>query len=216
MLSSVSGNFDTFISKYSIAAKGEWQLRQVPWKSIFITDLDAGQKFNLSDRAFSNVLNSGKPFTLIASKWADIVIKGNVVQNMMIITQWKIIFDAEGSCNAKREGTTKYSKAWQVVQWIFYAWSWFDSDNDILNNDFNHEEWCNYWNLHIKWVVLWDLKDVVSKRRSELYTWFNPHDEKRDIVLNWASVMIEFNSNLLTSDIPWVSEFNKLLTTQRE
>ena len=216
MMSSVSDNFDTFISKYSIAAKGGWQLRQVPWKSIFITDLDAGQKFNLSDRAFSNVLNSGKPFTLIASKWADIVIKGNVVQNMMIITQWKIIFDAEGSCNAKREGTTKYSKAWQVVQWIFYAWSWFDSDNDILNNDFNHEEWCNYWNLHIKWVVLWNLKDVVSKRRSELYTWFNPHDEKRDIVLNWASVMIEFNSNLLTSDIPWVSEFNKLLTTQRE
>ncbi len=216
MLSSVSGNFDTFISKYSIAAKGEWQLRQVPWKSIFITDLDAGQKFNLSDRVFSNVLNSGKPFTLIASKWADIVIKGNVVQNMMIITQWKIIFDAEGSCNAKREGTTKYSKAWQVVQWIFYAWSWFDSDNDILNNDFNHEEWCNYWNLHIKWVVLWKLKDVKNKRRSELYTWFNPHDEKRDIVLNWASVMIEFNSNLLTSDIPWVSEFNKLLTTQRE
>ena len=218
MVSWVSLNFDTFISKYSIAAKWEWQLRQVPWKSIYITDLDAGQKFDLSDRSFSSVLNSGKPFTLIASKWADIVIKGNIIQNMMIITQWKIIFDAEGACNARNEWTTKYSKAWQVVQWIFYAGGWFDSSNDRLNTSVHNDYWCNYGNLHIKGVVLWNnLSLVKNKRRSELYTWFhNDSDSKREKVINWASVMIEFNSNLLTSDIPWVSEFNKLLTTQRE
>ena len=217
MVSWVSLNFDTFISKYSIAAKWEWQLRQVPWKSIYITDVEAGQKFDLSDRSFSSVLNSGKPFTLIASKWADIVIKGNIIQNMMIITQWKIIFDAEGACNAKNEGTTKYSKAWQVVQWIFYAGGWFDSSNDKLNTSVRNNYWCNYGNLHIKGVVLWNLSSVKNKRRSELYAWFhNDRDSKRENVINWASVMIEFNSNLLTSDIPWVSEFNKLLTTQRE
>jgi hypothetical protein len=77
--------------------------------------------------------------------------------------------------------------------------------------------WCNYGNLHIKGVVLWDLSSVKNKRRSELYAWFhNDSDSKRENVINWASVMIEFNSNLLTSDIPWVSEFNKLLTIQRE
>jgi hypothetical protein len=63
---------------------------------------------------------------------------------------------------------------------------------------------------------LWDLTNVKNKRRSELYTWFRPHDTKREIVLNGASVMVEFNSNLLSSNIPWVDEFNKLLVTQRE
>jgi hypothetical protein len=135
---------------------------------------------------------------------------------MMVITQWKIIFDAEWACNAQVNWDTKYSKAWQLVQWIFYAWSWFVSENDMLNDDFDHTEWCNYWNLHIKWVVLWDLTNVKNKRRSELYTWFRPDDTKREIVLNGASVMVQFNSDLLSSNIPWVDEFNKLLVTQRE
>ena len=33
---------------------------------------------------------------------------------MMIITQWKIIFDAADACNAQREWTAKYSKAGQL------------------------------------------------------------------------------------------------------
>ena len=41
-------------------------------------------------------------------------------------------------------------------------------------------------------------------------------DTKREIVLNGASVMVQFNSDLLSSNIPWVDEFNKLLVTQRE
>ena len=219
MMSNISGNFDTFISKYSRNAKlvSDLNLRQVPWKMIYLTDLGSGKDFELPDK----LLSKGKPFTLIATNWANIKIKGNVVQNMMIITQWKIIFDAEYACNAKENWDTKYSRAWQLVQWIFYAWAWYDSVNDKLNNDVMNDYWCNYWNLHIKWVILWRLDDVKNSRRSELYTWFSKNwseasDKKREIVLNGASVMVEFNSNLLSSNIPWVDEFNKLLVTQRE
>ena len=213
---SVSDNFDTFISKYSRSAKWDSWLRQVPWKLIFVTDLEKGGRFYVDHDIPSSVLSGKKPFTIIASKWADVVIKGNIPQNMMVITQWKIIFDAEWACNAQKNWDTKYSKAWQLVQWIFYAWSWFVSEKDMLNDNFDHIEWCNYWNLHIKWVVLWDLTNVKNKRRSELYTWFRPDDTKREIVLNGASVMVQFNSDLLSSNIPWVDEFNKLLVTQRE
>jgi hypothetical protein len=179
-------------------------LRQVNWYDIYLTDLEPGEIFDVP----TSLLTSSKPFTLIASKWADIRIKGNAIQNMMIITQWKIIFDAADACNAQREWTAKYSKAGQLVQWIFYAWSWYDSVNDKLNTSVYNDYWCNYGNIHIKWVVLWDLTNVKNKRRSELYTWFSEDwykvsDKKREIVLNWASVMVEFNSSLLSSDIPW-------------
>ena len=214
MMSNISGNFDTFISKYSRNAKlvSDLNLRQVPWKKIYLTDLDSWKVFDLPEK----LLSSGAPFTLIATNWADIRIKGNAVQNMMIITQWRIIFDAVDACNAQENWDSKYSKAWQLVQWIFYAWAWYDSVNDKLNTSVHNDYWCNYWNIHIKWVVLWDLTNVKNKRRSELYTWFRSHDKKREIVLNGASVMVQFNSDLLSSNIPWVDEFSKLLVTQRE
>ena len=219
IMADVSDNFDTFIQAHSRNAKmnSSLNLRQVNWYDIYLTDLEPGEIFDVP----TSLLTSSKPFTLIASKWADIRIKGNAIQNMMIITQWKIIFDAADACNAQREWTAKYSKAGQLVQWIFYAWSWYDSVNDKLNTSVYNDYWCNYGNIHIKWVVLWDLTNVKNKRRSELYTWFSEDwykvsDKKREIVLNWASVMVEFNSSLLSSDIPWVAEFNKMLDIKRK
>jgi hypothetical protein len=139
----------------------------------------------------------------------------------MIITSWSIVFDAEGACNPQSAGTNKYSLAWQLIKWIFYAWNWFTSTGDKYNDNVDNPYWCNYGNLHIKWFVIWDLSKVKNQRRSELYTWFkeisdNPSDGWRDVVIRWASVMVEFNSKLLWDMPPWASEFNKILNMQRK
>ena len=225
----------SFISKYyakSVEVKKSdacWTLRKVQWKSIYFTDWK--NKIDLS----ACISPSNKPFTLVAKNWADIVIKGNLYTNAMVMTTWKIIFDAQGfrtstggptACNGDLYWeTTRYGHAWQMVRWIFYAWAWFDSINDKWNTDLSNTEWCNYGNLHIKWVAIGNLQSVLDKRRSELYTWFdkwchekNPTNcsSRKDVVLNWASVLIEYNPDLWWNLPPGAEEFNKALEVYRK
>jgi hypothetical protein len=124
----------SFISKYygkSVEVKKSdacWTLRKVQWKSIYFTDWK--DKIDLS----ACITPSNKPFTLVSKNWADIVIKGNLYTNAMVMTTWKIIFDAQGfrtstggptACNGDLYWeTTRYGHAWQMVRWIFYAWAW--------------------------------------------------------------------------------------------
>jgi hypothetical protein len=218
----VFDNYNTFISKYSKIAKpfsSSDRIRKVAWKDLYL--IDWTEEFVLP----SSELNLDSSFTLIATSGADIRITNNIYVNMMLITEWRIIFDAINACNPDREWkVVKYWKAGQMVQGIFYAWSWYFSINDTYNerNSVAHKPkydiWCNYGNLHIKWVVVGKLDKVIQKRRSELYTWFSAWSdkEKRDVVLNWASVQVEYNPNLLWKLPPGAEEFNKLLKTQRE
>lgn len=93
----------------------------------------------------SDVLN--KPFTLVAREGANIVIKGSLYTNAMIMTKGQIIFDAAEACNGD---LTKYGHAGQMVKGIFYAGAGFASRNDQKNTDLYTDERCNYGNLHIK------------------------------------------------------------------
>ena len=214
----VSGNFKTFISKYSKIAtplSSSDRLRKVAWKNLYL--IDWTEEFVLP----SPELNLDSSFTLIATSWANIRIENNIYVNMMLITDWKIIFDAEGACKPD----AKYWKAGQMVQGIFYAWAWYSSVHDTYNerntltNKPKHDFWCDYGNLHIKWVVLGkNLDNVVQNRRSELYTWFGAwwKEAKKEAVLNWASVLVEYNSDLFWTPPPGAEEFNKILKIQRE
>ena len=162
-----------------------------------------------------------KPFTLIAD--GDITIKDTLYTNAMIMTPGKIIFDATNSCNGN---ANKYGHAGQMVKGIFYAGKWFGSSwYDALKNtkeNLNNWQWCNYGNLHIKWVAIWDLSEVVKTRRSELYTWFKwtgwgkVWAEKKDIVINGASVLVEYNPDLWGNLPPGANEFNKVLEVYRK
>ena len=213
--------FTTFKNKYSKIAKSvnvkKW-LSKVPWKSIYLV---SGEQINL-DGLISNV---SKPFTLIATHPdANISINGDVSVNAMIMTQWTITFDASKSCNDG--GGRKWGHAGQIVRWIYYAGSWFNSSWDgALKNtkeNLNNWQWCNYGNLHIKWVAIWDLSKVVTARRSELYTWFKwtgwgkVWTEKKDIVINGASVLVEYNPDLWGNLPPGANEFNKVLEVYRK
>ena len=213
--------FTTFKNKYSKIAKSvnvkKW-LSKVPWKSIYLV---SGEQINL-DGLISNV---SEPFTLIATHPdANISINGDVSVNAMIMTQWTITFDASKSCNDG--GGRKWGHAGQIVRWIYYAGKWFGSSwhGALKNTEDNLDrwKWCNYGNLHIKWVAIWDLSKVVAARRSELYTWFKwtgwgkVWAEKKDIVINGASVLVEYNPDLWGNLPPGANEFNKVLEVYRK
>ena len=210
--------FTTFKNKYSKIAKsvsGNSNLLKVPWKSIYIYKGDVALHELFKDSMPS------KPFTLIAD--GDITIKDTLNTNAMIMTPGKIIFDATNSCNGN---ANKYGHAGQMVKGIFYAGGWFESSWDgalkNIEKNLNNWQWCNYGNLHIKWVAIWDLSKVVAARRSELYTWFKwtgwgkVWTEKKDIVINGASVLVEYNPDLWGNLPPGANEFNKVLEVYRK
>lgn len=211
--------FTTFKNKYQKIArevKGKVDLSKVPGKSIYFY---AGHE-ELSAVLGSKVIE--KPFTLIASKDQDLKIKGNLLSNAMLMTSGKIIFDAEGSCNGD---IRTYGHAGQVVKGILYAGQGFGSVNheNLKNTDANlHKgEWCNYGNLHIKGVAIGDLSEVVNHRRSELYEWFSADaskgsEKKKEIVVNGASVLVDYNPSLRGQLPPGAEEFNKALEVYRK
>lgn len=165
---SLSKTYDRFVAKYSkLAKKVKGNLKKVPGKSIYFVEGD--QKIDLQAMGIA----TDKPFTLIAKNGADILIKGSLYSNAMIMTKGHIIFDAEGACNGD---LTKYGHAGQMVKGIFYAGNGFESSgHENLKNTadkLSKSERCNYGNLHIKGVAIGDLSHVVKNRRSELYTWF--------------------------------------------
>ena len=210
--------FTTFKNKYSKIAKplsSNSDLLKVPWKSIYIYKGSADLK-----KLFKGAVPS-KPFTLIAD--GNITIKDTLYTNAMIMTPKKIIFDATDSCNGN---VNQYGHAGQMVKGIFYAGEWFGSSwhGALKNTEDNLDtwKWCNYGNLHIKWVAIWDLSEVVKTRRSELYTWFKWTGwgqnwvEKKDIVINGASVLVEYNPDLWGNLPPGANEFNKVLEVYRK
>lgn len=110
---SLSKTYDRFVAKYSkLAKKVKGNLRKVPGKSIYFVEGD--QQIDLKAMGIA----TDKPFTLIAKNGADILIKGSLYSNAMIMTKGHIIFDAEGACNGD---LTKYGHAGQMVKGIFYA-----------------------------------------------------------------------------------------------
>lgn len=215
---SLGKTYDRFVAKYSkLAKKVKGNLKKVPGKSIYFVEGD--QKIDLQAMGIA----TDKPFTLIAKKGADILIKGSLYSNAMIMTKGKIIFDAEGACNGDLKN---YGHAGQMVKGIFYAGDGFESSGhgNLKNtaDKLSKSERCNYGNLHIKGVAIGDLKEVVDNRRSELYTWFKWNgggkspEEKRDIVINGASVLVEYNPSLRGNLPPGAEEFNKALSVYRK
>ena len=215
---SLGKTYDRFVAKYSkLAKKVKGNLRKVPGKSIYFVEGD--QQIDLQAMGIA----TDKPFTLIAKNGADILIKGSLYSNAMIMTKGKIIFDAEGACNGDLKN---YGHAGQMVKGIFYAGNGFESSgHENLKNTadkLSKSERCNYGNLHIKGVAIGDLSHVVKNRRSELYTWFKWNGggkspaEKRDIVINGASVLVEYNPSLRGNLPPGAEEFNKALAVYRK
>ena len=195
----------SFINKYeklAIKVKTDkfWNsaiIRKVPSKDIYFIEWDA--------TFVSNKKTITKPFTIIQTK-GNITIKWSMNHNMMLLTQWSITFEDPNSCTQR-----------QTVKWIFYA-AWGLNRMPVKrNNNINNNYWCTEWWLTVKWILIWNwLNDLMRNSRSNLNNWFETTD-KRSIVMNGASVLIEYSPSVFTkwSMPPGAEDFTTALSVYK-
>jgi hypothetical protein len=133
----------------------------------------------------------------------DLKIIWNVKWSTLFIVPNGNIIVATNDCN-----TT------QVLNGIFITKNSILSDRNYINNNLANT-WCEKWNLEVRWLVVgkW-LQDLVSKRRSVLDNRFVKNN-KKDAVINGASVLIKSNDSIFNAGIPWLDEFNKELSSYK-
>jgi len=204
---------DDFVSRMdrlavptSIPAWLAWQwvtAKKVPNRDIYV--LEWGDYITLKKDA-----SVTRPFTLIV-KDATLIIDWNIDVNWMFIVQnWNIRFD-DTSCDGP-----------QTVKWIFVTKESFSAIKNI--NDNLNEEWCNAWWLHVKWVLIggW-IENLVTNKRSNLSKWFNVswsessiRIQRRNMIFNWASVLIEYSPELWQQLPPGADEFTETLEVYKK
>ena len=199
----VNNNFESFKKKYEklaikitdnnvndmFSAQNITSIKKVPGQSIYFIDW----KWDLIIDQKS-IAKTSPVYTIIVNGM-DVHIKWNMlVTAMIVVDNWTIYFDDE-----------KCQDGWQVVQWIFVALDWFWNKFEKLRNTNENKEFCPWWNLHVKWVLIWSWIDNISNyKRSQLNDWFtlrssNLNDlkkERRKEIIEWASVLIEYSPSL--------------------
>ena len=217
----VQAQIDQFRNKYEKLAVTmtnatsiwwEWvtSAKKVPNQSIYFIKWDGVLKLPKTQSITS------KPFTIFI-EWMDVEINGSILTNGMIITKKTISF--------KDSDCTSW---WQVVQWVFIAQWWFKSNKSTLNTSTDNQ-WCHRWNLHVKWVLIWSwINNIANSKRSQLNSRFetklkynDPNDsrlkaERRNEIIRWASVLIEYNSDVWSKVIPWAEIFTETLDVYRK
>ena len=197
-----------FINKYQKLAvdvkNGKWKYKKVPGKNIYFVKWDLILWWNKSDIKFD------KPVTFIQTEWDTTINWSFTKLNMMLLTNGSITFND----NCKNR---------QVVKWIFYS---SKSKNGIIrtwvqkNKDVNKGPRCTEGWLTIKWVLIWNwLDQMMQDSRSNLNNWFDTDDDtKRNIVMNWASVLIEYSPSVFTKSTmpPGAEDFTTALSIYKD
>lgn len=188
-------------------------IKKVPNQHIYFIE-GSSKKITLKQE---NIEYLWSAYTIFV-KWMDVVIEWNVLQYAMIITDkdHKMYFN-----DGWEEGHSSCASWWQVVQWIFIAWGWFDS-TDSSRNQSPNEYWCPWWWLHVKWALIWEwIEDLMSNKRSQLNSWFNIYTnnaarERREKIIWWAAVLIEYNPSLWKILPPGAEIFTESLEVYRK
>ena len=131
----------------------------------------------------------------------------------MLLTNWKIIFKDTNSCNPEIRTQSR-----QTVKWIFYAKRWLERNWVLKNNDINANRRCTEGWLTVKWVLIWGwLDDMMRNSRSNLNGWFRTTN-KKSVVMNWASVLIEYSPSLFTTATmpPGAEDFTSALSIYKQ
>lgn len=178
--------------------------KKVPNKDIYIL------YGNGNDITLIKDANVTKPFTLIV-KNANLIVDGDIdVNGMFIVNDGKIKFK-DDNCNKQ-----------QIVKGIFIAKE-FDATEKNGNYTLNDER-CNAWWLHVKWVLIWWwIENLVEKKRSNLARWFrvswseeSKRIQRRNMIFNGASVLIEYSPELWQQLPPGADEFTKMLDVYKK
>jgi hypothetical protein len=190
---------DTFVSKYSqlsVESVTLWaNILKVPGKEIYVYR----NGLTIDWASF----DTSKPKTIIVEQW-DLKIIWSVMGNtLFIVPNGNIII-----------GTNDCDKT-QVINGIFLTKKSIVSDKLYINNNLSSNR-CSKWNIEIKWLIVGQgLSTFISSRRSILDDWFL-NGNKKQAVLQWASVLITSNDQLFTVGVPWLDEFSKELTTYKK
>lgn len=239
--SSVQSKFDEFKDKYEklaveIDSPSVWSsrsssiwnilsvnssdvtIKKVPNKSIYFIEWKRdNQTLTLSQ----DVAKQLAPAYTIIVENMDVEIVGNVLQYAMIVTNWTMSFK-----DSWQDGKDNMRCAywWQVVQWIYVALWWFKAANENLLNQSENDFRCPWWWLHVKWVLIWDwIENISNNKRSQLNSWFNLNGsesvqsrQRREKIIKWASLLIEYNPSLWKTLPPWAEIFTENLEIYRK
>ena len=223
----VQWQIDKFKKKYeSLAvADANQKYKKVPWKEIYFIENNNTwiiiQSSNTNSKTIDishnkNNINIKNPMTIFVQTW-NVIISWTIKENIMIIASgWTIQFN---------DNCTTW---WQIVNWIFIAWKWFITWNNVWNNDIKKPR-CHRWNLKVKWVLIWSwVENVTNSRRAQLNSWFETEKiykdttdsklkkERRNEILTWASLLIEYNQSLWSNIIPGSEIFTEMLNIYRK
>lgn len=196
-----------FINKYSKLAVNAWDwLKKVPGKNIYFVSKSIPCLWS-SD--CPKTIDLSKPTTIVQTQ-GDTTIKWNLDSNLMLLTNWQIKFDGSNSCTKR-----------QVVKWIFYSALkpvGIKRVNVQKNTSLSNSTRCTEGWLMVKWVLIWRWLDwVMNNSRSNLNWWFKTTD-KKSVVMNWASVIIEYSPSVFTKGTmpPGAEDFTTALSIYKD
>jgi hypothetical protein len=196
----VDDAMEAFIKKYeklAVSIDNTTALKKVPGKNIYFVKWDIHP---------SKITTLNKPVTFIQTEW-NTIIDWDVDYNVMVLTKWDIIFQADCTKNLN-------------VKWIFYAaWNLKREGDKKKNNSTNNNRWCDKWWLHVKWVLIWNnFKSLMENSRSHLENWFHANNDKRKEIMDWASVLIEYSPSIFTKSTmpPGAEDFTTALSIYKQ
>ena len=199
---------------------------KVPGKDIYFFEWNTdAASITVSDTSVTSLGN--KPFTIIVTR-GQLVIKWNLskVQNGMYI-------------NASQNGSIKFAmddKPWvngvkwcditQEVNGIFISVNTLISLNhewnpsSVANTDIN-KDWCNGWDITIRWVLIGNgIDGVVNNRRSNVNTWFTEltqiNADRKEYLLNHGAVVLKYNPTLFDNLPPGAEVLSQVLNTYKK
>ena len=211
---SVDNAMEDFKNKYKKLAvtvtSSNWKvIKKVPGKNIYFVEWNIELWWDNPDIKFD------KPVTFIQTQW-NTKIYGSVTNlNMMLLTDGTITFSDINNCNPTQTQTR------QTVKWIFYAKSWLIRDWVKMNKATGEYKRCSEWWLTIRWVLIWKgLQWMMDASRSSLNDWFNADTDtkKKNTVMNWASVLIEYSPSVFTKSTmpPGAEDFTTALSIYKQ
>ena len=190
-------------------------IKKVPNQNIYFLEWNGTLK--LSQDYIKKIWSA---YTIFVD-WMDVEIEWNVLQYAMVITTEQMSFK-DGWPEGSDKNIMRCADWWQVVQWLYIAWEWFKTADEDLRNTDPNELWCPWWWLHVKWALIWDgIKNIVDWKRSQLNSWFNiytsnPQRERREKIIWWAAVLIEYSPSLWKTLPPGAEVFSESLEVYRK
>ena len=184
----------TFVDKYSKLAQSYLSMwpnaTKVPGKNIFVIN---------GDYDYEASKLPGKSTVIV--RW-NMKINWDVTADHMFVVEGNLTIWTN-NCNTRQSLNGVYLVKWDATSDKYYI------NNNMLANR------CEWWWLVINGILVANSIDqLINHRRSNLPWWFI-NNNKKDAIVNGASLLIRANDNIFKSPAPWFDEFSSELQSFR-